>query len=312
MGGKIGLFVFDRVGEYHRRILTGVEDAARREGLALEVYDSGNIAAKQAQDLVRFASQGGSDPRCALVVPISDAVDDNDPAQDATFRLAQRILEKRVGWITLNHGRESVVSLLAARFPSLPVAQVSVDNEGFGRLQAQQLQTILPGGGTALCVRGNPFDSACRGRSLGTKAGLQGGRIVLEEVDGRWEQALGESVVHKWITSPIRREAPLHAVLCQNDEMGAGARQALTRAAQELGRPELRRVAVLGGDGLPGVGRKWVDEGVLTATVCVTLPGAPAVEMLAAHWRKAAPLPVLTRLAATSYPPVAELRAAAR
>jgi hypothetical protein len=306
--GTIGLFVFDRVGEYHRRLALEAQEAARSEGLALELFDAENIGAKQAQDLVRFASAAATGhPVCALVVPLADAVEEGDLQGDPTFRLARRVLQKGVGWLTLNHGREGVVRALAVEFPRLPVAMVAIDNDAFGRIQAQQLRALLPGGGTVLCVRGNPFDSASQGRSAGLKAEL-GDDFKLEEIDGRWDPAQAESAVHKWLNSPHRRQAALGAVVCQNDEMAAAARGVLARAAVELGRPELQRTAVLGGDGLPGRGRRWVDEGTLTATVGVTLPGRPAVELLAGYWRKTAPLPVVTRLAPVSHPPLASLR----
>jgi ABC-type sugar transport system substrate-binding protein len=94
----------------------------------------------------------------------------------------------------------------------------------------------------------------------------------------------------------------LQAVVAQDDVMALAARRALDRAAQELGRADLKDVAVLGGDGLPNQGRRWVDEGKLTATVSVTLPGKVAVELLWRHWKHAVPLPAVTRLAPTPYP----------
>ena len=53
--------------------------------------------------------------------------------------------------------------------------------------------------------------------------------------------------------------------------MAMAARRVLDRAAPELARPDLKGIPVVGGDGLPGMGRRWVDEGKLTATVSVTL-----------------------------------------
>jgi hypothetical protein len=90
--------------------------------------------------------------------------------------------------------------------------------------------------------------------------------------------------------------------------MGIGARKALIRGAREIGRPEMAGIPVLGGDGLPSLGQRWVREGQLTATVCVTLPGKSAVELLARHWLEGAPLPPDRALAPTSHPPIANLR----
>jgi ABC-type sugar transport system substrate-binding protein len=216
--------------------------------------------------------------------------------------VAERLLKKGVGWITLNHGREALLMRLREEFPGLPVALVAIDNEEFGRTQGRQLRRLLPKGGTALSVRGNPFDSACRDRSRGMKAELQGSAITIEEVDARWDADTAEKVVHKWISSPLRRQTALHAIVCQNDSMGVASRKALARGADELTRPELKRLPVLGGDGLAHLGRRWVDEGTLTATVCVTLPGKPAVEQLARYWRNGSALAPVTRLGVRSYP----------
>lgn len=299
---RLGLFVFNQGEEYHRRMAEEAEEAAREEGLPAEIFDAGDTAAKQAQDLVRFALDNAGRRLCALVVPFADAISEGPIQGDPTYRVARRVLQKGVGWIMLNHGRESLITALRAEFPGVPVALVAIDNVEFGRIQARQLRALVGEGSKVLCVRGNPFDSACQERTAGLSEGLGGSGISVEEVDGRWDPATAEREILRWIASPFRQQAPLHAVVSQNDAMAVAARTVLTRAAPELGRPELKDIPVLGGDGLPGLGRSWVDERTLTATVCVTLPGKPAVGLIARHWREGAPLPAVTRLAPTPYP----------
>jgi ABC-type sugar transport system substrate-binding protein len=300
---KIGLFVFNQADEYHRRLAQEAQDAARHHGIAVEVHDAGDTAAKQAQDLVRFAAENPGKRLCALIVPFADAIAEGISIQDdATFRLARRLLQKGVGWMMLNHGRAELVTALRAEFPGLPIALVAIDNQEFGRIQARFLRALVKPGAKVLCVRGNPFDTGCQERSAGLKEGLRGAGIDLEEVDGRWEASITEAEVRRWIASPLRQQAPLHAVVAQDDVMALAARRALDRAAQELGRTELKGIPVIGGDGLPGMGRRWVDEHALTATVSVTLPGKTAVELLWRHWKDSAPLPAVTRLAPTPYP----------
>jgi hypothetical protein len=304
MDGTIGVFVNSTEG-YQGCIIREIEEAAGLEGIAVEVFDAQHTAVKNAQDLVRFEGKSSGRQSCAFVVPEADASEDGGNESGPSLRLAERLLHKGVGWVTLNHGREDLIKSLQSRFPSLPVGLVAVDNVAFGRTQAMQLRTLLPAGGVALSVRGNPLDTACRDRSLGLKQGLQDSSIALEELDARWEAELAERMVHKWVST--RRQAALHAVVCQNDHMGFGARRALVRAAQDLGRSELNRLYVIGGDGLPEMGQRWVDEGTLTATVCVTLPGRPAVELLARHWAGRAPVAPVTRLAVRSYPALSAL-----
>jgi ABC-type sugar transport system substrate-binding protein len=303
----IGLFT-NTGDEYNSRLVRDAQEAADHEGLNLQIFDAQYTAAKQAQDLLHFTAHSGDGRRCALVIPEADAIDQGGIENDPTFRLARRVVQKGVGWIMLNHGREELIEKLRVEHPAVPIAIVSIDNVGFGRLQARQLRALLPKGGMVLYVRGNPFDSACRGRCVGMREELQQSGIVVEEADGRWVAAVAEEVVYKWLTSPTRRLKELNAVICQNDPMGAAAHRALRRAADDLGRPALKMIPVLGGDGLDDLGKPWVDEGKLAATVCVTLPGRPALELLMRHWREGAPLPPVTRLAVESYPRLADLR----
>jgi ABC-type sugar transport system substrate-binding protein len=299
---KIGLFVFNQADEYHRRLAEEAQEAARHHGVAVEVYDAGDTGAKQAQDLVRFAAENPGRRLCALVVPFADAIPEGTAIQDdATYRLARRLLQKGVGWVMLNHGRADLVTALRADFPALPLALVAIDNHEFGRIQARLLRGLVKPGAKVLCGRGNPYDSGSQERSAGLKEALRGAGIDLEDVDGRWDARIAEGEVRRWITSPLRRQTPLHAVVTQDDIMGVAARRVLDRAAQELARPDLKGIPVIGGDGLPGMGRRWVDEGALTATVSVTLPGKTAVELLWRHWKDSAPLPAVTRLAPTPY-----------
>jgi ABC-type sugar transport system substrate-binding protein len=299
---RIGLFVFNQADEYHHRLAVETQEAARQHGVAVEVYDAGDTAAKQAQDLVRFAGESPEKRRCAMVVPFADAAAEGVAIQDgATYRLARRVLQKGVGWILLNHGREELITALRVEFPNLPVALVAVDNQEFGRIQARQIRARVKPGARVLCVRGNPFDSGSQERSSGLKEGLRDAGITLEEVDGRWEGAIAEAEVQRWLASPLRHQSPPQAVVAQDDVMAMAARRALDRASQEPGRADLKAVPVLGGDGLPGQGMRWVDEGKLAATVSVTLPGQTAVELLWRHWKTGAQLPAVTRLAPRPY-----------
>ncbi len=301
MDGKIGIFL-NPGDDYHAAAIREIQESAQAEGLGVDVFDAEYTAAKQAHDLLRFEHDNAGKRLCAFVFPEADAIHEGDLGDDPSLHLAQRLLKKGVGWMVLNHGREAVIHRLREEFPGLPVALVAIDNAEFGRAQARQLRRLLPRGGTTLSVRGNPFDSACRDRSRGFKAELEGGGFTVEEIDGRWDPNTTEKGVHRWVSSPLRRGVALNAVVCQNDHMAISSRKALARAATELARPELMKLPVLGGDGLVGFGRRWVDEGTLTATVCVTLPGKPAVKQLVSYWREGSAISAVTKLGINYYP----------
>lgn len=311
MDEVIGLFVNNREG-YQGCIVREVEEEAQKEGLTCEIHDAEFNASRQAIDLVRFAGQHAETKRCAaLVVPEADAISEGEI--DPALHTAMRVLQKGVGLLLLNHGRPELVASLRAQFPALPIALIAIDNVEFGRVQGRQLRKLVPAsGGTVLYLRGNPGDSANQERATGMKEQLpHPSAIELDEITAHWAVELAEEYVHKWLTSPIRRQLglqKLQLVVSQNDHMGAGARRALLRAADELGRPELKSIPVTGGDGLPDFGQRWVADGVLTATVCVTLPGRAAVQQIAQHWRSGTPLPAVTRLPVRSHPDLASLR----
>lgn len=301
MEGTIGLFVNSVVG-YQGEVVAEVREAAAREGLEVIVFDADHNAAQQAQDVVRFSYQTAGARRCVFVIPQADALGDRLLQDDPTYHRAQRMLQKDVGWIMLNHGQTDFVSALRQEFPRLPVALVAIDNLAFGRVQGRQVKALLPKGGTVVCVRGHPLDSASIDRTQGLRAEIGDQGYTLFELDGRWDEGIAETVLRNWLTSPLRRSTPLHLVIGQNDYMARVARRVLADLADTLARPELKTLPVLGGDGLPTVGRTWVDEDILTATVTVTLPGRAAVEQLAGFWRDGTPIPAVTQLDVSSYP----------
>jgi len=307
---KLALFVFNDRDEYHRSMAEEAVQTAAAEGLPLEVFTADDSAAQQGRDVMRFVLSNPGSAACVLVVPVMDAAESAE--NDANAKLARRVAEKGVGWITLNHGRDALVHGLRQQFPAVPAAMVVIDNVELGRIQGRQVKALLPQGGTVLCVRGNPFDSASRQRSEGMRQELAGSPVKIEETDGLWRPDVAEAAAYRWVTSPTRRRATLGVAVAQNDEMALAVRQALSRSARDLLRPELAAVPVLGGDGLPNKGRRWVDDGKLAATVCVTLPARPAIDLLSRHWRSGQPLPAVTSLTPVSHPTLDRLRPSGR
>jgi hypothetical protein len=311
MEGRVGFFVTNLHG-YHGKVLDEVRPEAERLGMQMEVFDAQNNAIKQAKDLVSFAFAKTSGRECVFVVPEGDASYAGEIDHDPTLQQARRLLKKGIGYVLMNHGREEIIATLRTEFPTLPVGIVAVDDAEFGRVQGRQVRALLPNGGIMLCVLGNPFDSASRDRSRALRQELEGHGVTIEEVDGRWHDDHAFNAVHKWVISPSRRNRPLDAVVAQNDYMGFGARRALLQAAEELGRDDLATLPVLGGDGLPDVGIRWVEDGTLTATVKVTLPGRVCLDRVVRYWTEGTPFPPVTRLPVKSFPDEAILAKRAR
>ena len=93
------------------------------------------------------------------------------------------------------------------------------------------------------------------------------------------ETALGE-----WFRVGAARDSPLGLVVCQNDAMASGARNALLRQATNSGRRELDRVTLVGRDGLAEEGQAMVARGEIAATVVMPPTTPPALEILRRYW----------------------------
>ena len=116
-------------------------------------------------------------------------------------------------------------------------------------------------------------------------------------LNAEWTAASAEKAVTAGCGSRAAERFVPQAVVCQNDNMARGTRRAL-----ELQRPEWARLPFFGCDGLPGSGRRDVDEGRLAATVALPSCAGPAIE-LALRWKRDGVLPPAeTVLAPTPYP----------
>jgi ABC-type sugar transport system substrate-binding protein len=307
---KIGLFIVSDQDYYHQLLASEASQAALEHGVELEVFSADDTPAKQASDVLRFVAANQDHETYVLVIPLADAPDGVSVEEDAFYRLASRVLAKGANWVTLNHGSEDMIAALRRSFPDRTVSLVMIDNLEFGRAQARQLKAIIPEGGRVLYVLGNPNDTASRERHQGLLEELAGRDYTIEEIDGWWRPDVAERNVMRWITSPMRTGVDVAAVLSQDDEMALAARRAMARAATAFGRPELASLPTLGGDGLPERGERWVASGELDGTVRVTLPGAPAVALLAEQWRTGVPMSPVTVTEPEAYPPPERLRGA--
>jgi ABC-type sugar transport system substrate-binding protein len=185
---------------------------------------------------------------------------------------------------------------------------VTPDQKELGRVQGQQFKALLPNGGRLLYVLGGAYASTAVERKNGMMEEIRRARIQVDELNGQWSLDKARDAVYKWLTSMTRQGGEVPDVIgCQNDEMALGAREAVERAAAELGRPALQKVRITGADGLPEGGQRWVEEKKLAATVVVPVTSGPAVELLARAWSARATMPPSTVLPSVSYPALERL-----
>jgi ABC-type sugar transport system substrate-binding protein len=125
---------------------------------------------------------------------------------------------------------------------------------------------------------------------------------------GDWSPAFAGRTVREWLRFAVSGRRPFDLVCCQNDHMARGALEALASVAAESRQPDLAGIPVAGCDGAPEIGQKLVREGHLAATVVLPRVAGPAVDEIAAFLAGGEkPAPVVTH-AATSFPPLGDLR----
>lgn len=294
--GRIGLFtISDRTG-YQRLLVEDGVRTAQRLGLEVEVFSADDTAALQSAQIVKFLHAHPDERLAVVAMPVSDI-----GHEQALESLARKVLKRGAGWMMLNRDVEDHVVRLRPEFPDLPIGLVAHDNLEVGRIQGRQVKSLLAGKASVLCVLGNVQTSAARDRRAGFLE-MVTAPVTVTEVEGMWSADSAEKVVGRWLTSAATGETTVDVLASQNDPMAVGARQALHRVGRERNRPEWLRVPVFGVDGLPGEGRRLVDERTLAATVVVPPTSGPAIELVARFWQSQAPIPAKVVLDPKPYP----------
>jgi ribose transport system substrate-binding protein len=267
--------------------------AGARVGIEVETVFADNNAIQQIHQLFAFVhAPAGQRPAAIAVEPVQG---------EGMERLARNAVRAGIGWI-LQQGGARYLEALRAQNPTVPVASVSVDEQAVGRIQAQQIQALLPRGGGVLVVQG-PLDSPnAAARFQGLQQGIGATAIALKTVlNGDWTADSAERAVASWLRLKSTEALGIDLVASQNDSMAVGARKAI----REL-RRDWESLPFTGCDGLPEGGQRLVDTMQLAATVVKPTTAGRAVELVSqALSGRAVPLEVV--LQPRSYPPLEQL-----
>ena len=136
-------------------------------------------------------------------------------------------------------------------------AHMEVDNYKLGKGVTDYLKSYGKGPWKILEIRGPESASPAQLRHDGFTDGVKGNTEmeVVASVFGEWDNARAE-----WLTDSVIRVHPeINMVFAHTDHMGLGAYEAL----KKIGRDD---VVIIGIDGFPDQGIKYVSEGKLTAT----------------------------------------------
>jgi ABC-type sugar transport system substrate-binding protein len=262
--------------------------AGQRLSAEIEVLFAEDNAVMQIQQLFRFVHAPEAERPAAFLL--------HTRVPDGLERVARNAARAGIGWVLLNR-TAPYVEALRREHPELAMAAITTDHVEIGRIQARQLERLRPGSRHVLYVQGPAEAPVARLRLDGFEQVSRASGFELRILNGEWTDTSAEKAVAAWLRLKTAEGFVPDAVVCQNDNMARGTRRALEQL-----RPDWVPVPFFGCDGLPGSGRRDVDEGRLAATVAIPSCAGPAVE-LALRWKRNGVVPPAeTILAPSPYP----------
>ena len=269
-------------------------DVCEREGFQVEVAYADNSPFMQIRQVLEYIDRPLNMRPVAVAIELASA-----PA--AFTHSARAALTAGVGWVELSSGASSV-NALRLEFPGHLVASVGVDEEGIGELHAAQCRALLPKGGTILYVEGPNVNAVVKSRRLALEKGLEGSSITIAKtLAADWTEEGAKQATIAWLQQASASRIQPALVCSQNDAMAIGVRKAAK--AQHVG---WAGIPMLGCDGVPSAGQRYVSEGTLAATVIKPVTAGPAVDWIIRKLR-GEKLPRHLILRPTSFPSLEEL-----
>jgi ribose transport system substrate-binding protein len=273
------------------------EETARKLNLDVQVIFADGDGITQSQQLLEIIQSHSESRPDGIIMESAGAT--------ALPQVAAAAAKVGIGWVLLNRNAGYVSEL--RKLYRTPMFCVSCDNEMVGRIQGNQLVTLLPNGGSALYIQG-PSDNVT---AMQRTAGLceTKGAIQTKIVRAQWTEASSYSAVNSWLRLSTSRQCHIDAVAAQNDAMAMGARKAFNDLPEGPDRQRWLDVPYLGVDGVQKTGLSWVKKGLLRATITVLPNASKAVDMLARAVQTGVVPPEMTTLAPVGFPSLEQLGA---
>lgn len=260
---RVLISLITKDNDYQREQAAAAERAATKLGLTVEIVYAGGDAITQSQQLLE-AIQAKTEKRPQAIIL--------SPAGTALQQVAMAAAKSNIGWVVLSLDADYIASVRA--LSSAPIFAVSSDHLEIGRLQGRQIARLLPEGGEVLYVQGPSTSSAAHQRTQGVNE-TKPENVHLRLMTGQWTETSAYQAALSFLRLRTSHDARIDMVAAHNDAMAIGVRKALKETIKEWS-----WMPFLGVDGLTSTGQRWVQEGLLTATIVVPTTTDIALEML--------------------------------
>ena len=282
-----------RDNDYQAEQSASATEVASRLGVKINVIYADNNAVNQCQQLVKIIQDKAQRPDAILVEPVGTPM----------YQVAKAAVAAGIGWGILNREADYIPEL--RRTALVPVFAVSPDQEEVGRIQGKQLAAFTTEG-NILYIEGPSTSSAANLRTKGMLS-TKPSKVEVKVLKADWSERGAYHAVKSWLSLSTSSQLHIRAVVCQNDAMAMGAREAfasLPKAARE----QSLNIPFTGCDGVTKTGQEWVRSGQLRATVVIPPMAGLALEMLAKAVSTGSMPAERTLCAPRSFPAIAEIR----
>jgi ribose transport system substrate-binding protein len=283
-----------RDNDYQAEQSASATEVASRLGVKIDIIYADNNAVNQCQQLVKIIQDKAQRPDAILVEPVGTPM----------YQVAKAAVAAGIGWGILNREADYIPEL--RRAAPVPVFAVSPDQEEVGRIQGKQLAAFATEG-NILYIEGPSTSSAANLRTKGMLS-TKPSKVEVKVLKADWSERGAHQAVKSWLSLSTSNQLHIRAVVCQNDAMAMGAREAfasLPKAARE----QSLNIPFTGCDGVTKTGQEWVRSGQLRATVVIPPMAGLALEMLAKAVSTGSMPAERTLCAPRSFPAIAEIKA---
>jgi ribose transport system substrate-binding protein len=254
--------------DYQIEQASAAEAVARAQGVDLDIVYAGNDGIKQSQQLLSCIQSTAKQRTDAII--FEPAGSTNHP------QVVRAAASAGIGIVLLNREAD-YIGEIRNQF-HVPAFAITSNHEEIGRMQGQQLNSLVPDGGIVLYIHGPGESSAAKQRYHGLLQTKPEG-LTLRVLKAQWSEASAYKGVCSWLRLSTSHQVQFQAVCAQDDSMAMGARKAFEECRRD--QEGWKKIPFLGCDGMPKTGQEWVRRGLLAATIHIPTNADLGIEMMA-------------------------------
>lgn len=294
---KVVVSLMTQENDFQLEQAASAQLAADKFGVDAEIIFADNDAVLQTQQILSYIQEPTKRPNAILVEPVGTGMP----------QVARAAVLAGIGWVLVNGGVDYISDLRSRS--KAPVFAVVSDHEEIGRIQGRQIAGLLSEEDCVLYIEGPTVRDVSRLRTQGMML-TKPPKVTVKKLKGDWTQHSGYNAIKSWLSLSTSRDLHVSMIAAQNDDMAIGARRAFEELSDLGERDAWLTCPIIGCDGVPKSGQRWVSEGKLAATVISPPLVGEAIQLLANAFKTGSQPAERTVIAPSSFPALNQLQKA--